>query len=230
MRTGLCLILCLVGMAGRSDPAGNFALGSGHRGLVLGKVAPFDSKQAPFTVAIMCYPNPGFFLSADSEGGPEPQTLIQETLPPDQLRRLPDKWWSGWLTLGLFSFGHDAAFDGRDLYRIEQGHLRIYPYAALPEARKSYGLADNHLFLGAFDGRVFYWDKDAPQAVYFKADHHTYRYRMPPRVLTPLGMAKGAPKGDLALYAVVKRPGWFTISSTTHDWIVLNLKDAERLP
>lgn len=229
MWTGLWLIACLMAVAGQAKDPTRVALGSGNRGLVLTMVAPFDPKQPPFTVAIVCYPDPGFFLTADSAGGPEAQTLIQETLPADQLKRLPEKWWSGWLNLELFSFGPDAAFDLRDLYRIENGHIRIFPHAALTEARRTYGLADTHIFLGAFEGRIFYWAKDAPQAVYFRSGNHTYRFRMPDRIVTPLGMAKGDPKGDLALYAVVKRQGWFTISSWTHDWLVLNLKDAERL-
>lgn len=109
------------------------------------------------------------------------------------------------------------------------GHIRIFPYAALPEARRIYSLPESNIFLGAFNGRVFYWEKDAPQAVYFRSDNHTYCFKLPKGVKTPLGMSKGDPKGDLALYAVVRRPGWFTISSWTHDWIVLNLRDAERL-
>jgi len=154
-------------------------------------------------------------------------TILQEKLAPDYVGTLPRKFWAGWTTLGLFSFDTDAAFDGRDLYRIEKGHIRIYPYIAQQEARKRYGLREDEVFLGAFDGRVFYWVKGQPRAVYFRAGNQIRRFQLGRRITEPLGMAKGDPKGDLALYTVMLPSGWFSTTPRTLGWVVLDLKDAD---
>jgi len=158
----------------------------------------------------------------------DPQTVIvhQETLDPGYEKTIPPRFWSGWLSMGLFSFGTDAAFDGRNLYRIEQGHLRIYPYVAQEEARRRYGLKEDEIFLGAFDGRAFYWTKGQPRTVYVRSGNQVRRFELGKRVTEPLGMAKGDPKGDLALHAVMRPSGFFSFSPRTLGWIVLDLKDA----
>jgi len=205
-------------------------LGSGHRGLVFTEINPLDPQESQHTVALACNLNPGYFLAATFVyGAPDTKIILKELIPLEKDKTLPPHFWSGWTTKGLFSFETDAAFDGRNLFRIENGHIRIYPRIAMEEARRRYQLKDDHLFLGAFEGRVFYWVKGHPREVFFRSADHTYRFRLQKRVTEPLGMAKGDPKGDLALYAVMMPRGWFSFTPRTLEWAVLNVKDAERI-
>jgi len=68
-----------------------------------------------------------------------------------------------------------------------------------------------------------------PREVFFRSANHTYRFKLNKRVTEPLGMAKGDPKGDLALYAVMMPRGWFSFTPRTLEWAILNWKDAERI-
>lgn len=102
----------------------NSLLESGHRGLVFTILSNIDPKEKPFTVALACNLNPGYplsigFLASD----PDERILAKETLSSDYISTFPSNYWSGWTTKGLFSFGKNAAFDGRDLYRMENGHI-----------------------------------------------------------------------------------------------------------
>ena len=206
-------------------------LGSGHRGLIFKQVGVFDSRVPPRTVILGCNLSPGYFIESGLvEGDPDSQIILKETLKPEYAESFGARWWSGWTSLGLFSFDVDAAFDGSNLYRIEKGHIRIYPKAALQEARKRYQLEENQIFLGAFEGRAFYWVKDHPREAYFRMANHTYRFKLPKRITEPLGMAKGDPDGDLALYAVGMPKGWLSTTPRTLGWTVLNVRDAERIP
>ncbi len=208
-----------------SEPMG---LGSGQRGLIFTRLNALDPQDKTCTIVIAYNRNPGFpVVSGYLQNDPLTVTLHRETLTPEFEKTLPPKFWSGWLSLGLFSFDTDAAFDGRDLYRIEKGHIRIYPYIAQQEARKQYGLRENEIFLGAFDGKVFYWVKGQPRAVYFRAGNQIRRFQLGKRVTEPLGMARGDPKGDLALYTVMLPSGWFSTTPRTLGWLVLDLKDAQ---
>jgi hypothetical protein len=230
MRYALLALFCI---AVSTLPAGqpiSVRLGSGHRGLVLKHVNPFDPKEHPFTFALACNLNPGYSIQIEApEGGPNVQVILKESFTQEYVNSLPSNFFGGWFSLGLFSFDEDAAFEGRTLIRIEHGHIRIYPGIALQEARNRYQLKENEIFLGAFDGRIFFWIKDQPQAVYFKSAKHTYRFKLSKRVTEPLGMAKGDPKGDLALYTVMLPAGWFSFTPRTVGWLVLNVKDAERV-
>jgi len=230
MRCEMIPVLAMALMTiGASQPEG-LNLGSGHRGLVFTQINPLDPHEPHYTVAFACNLKPGFFVSAAYlNDDPDTKIIQKELIAPEYEKTFPPYFWSGWTTKGLFSFDRDAAFDGSNLYRIERGHIRIYPRMALQEARKRYQLKDDHIFLGAFEGRVFYWIKDQPKAVYFRAANHTYRFKLQKRVTEPLGMAKGDPRGDLALYTVMMPAGWFSTTPRTLDWVILNVKEAERI-
>jgi hypothetical protein len=155
--------------------------------------------------------------------------ILQEELATEYLKGFDPRFWNGLTTRRIYSFGEDAAFSGQDLYRIEQGHIRIHPGRVPAEAKKTYGLTEGQTFLGAFDGRVFYWNAGQPQAVHFQSGTQVYRFKLPERVTEPLGMARGEPKGDLALYAEAKQAASLHMASRTCDWFILDLKDAERI-
>jgi hypothetical protein len=223
MRTVLQSLLLITSLVARSQGS-EVPLGSGHRGLIFTQLR--DGRN--YTVAFAYNVRPDFLLSAGFGTDADSKIILKETLTPEYVSTFPGNFWAGWRTIGLFSFDQNTAFDGRDLYRIEDGHIRIYPHQAGPEARKRYSLQENQIFLGAFDQRVFYWEKDKPRVVYFKTENENkvFSYTLHKRVTEPLGMSKGNPKGDLALRAVVKPKGWYP-SPRTFEWIVLNVKDAK---
>lgn len=227
MRTLMSLLLSLTLLAARPSQPGVVNLGSGHRGLVFVKVNPLDQRERNRTVLIACNLHPGYTFTGYSDQDPDTKVILKETLTPEYEKTIPSRYWSGWLALRLYSFDANTAFDESSLYRIENGHLRIYPYAAQREARKRYQLNEGTIFLGAFEGRIFYWIKDHPQEVYFRSADRTYRFKLPKRITEPLGMAKGDPKGDLALWAVMMPARRFSISPRTLDWALLNIADAE---
>jgi hypothetical protein len=213
-----------------ADHPKNVTLGSGHRGLVFTMLSDTNPKEPPYAVAFACNLKPGFFLSAGYvDGLPDTRILRKETLSPEYVKSFPITYWSSGTTTNLYSFGDNAAFVDDDLYRIEDGHIRIYLDAAQQEARKRYGLQKDQIFLGAFDGRVFFWEQDKPQDAYFRTAAHTYRFKLHERVTKPLGMSKGDPDGDLALRAVVKPSVSWYPSPRTFEWIVLNFKDAKQI-
>jgi len=227
MATPLLFILGTALVLAAAPPLRPARLGSGQRGLVLTRLNPLDPNEKKCTIVIAYHQHPGFPMASGFLKN-DPQTVIvhQETLDPEYEKTIPSRFWSGWTSLELFSFDKDAAFDGRDLYRIEKGHLRIYPYVAQAEARRRYGLKENEIFLGAFDGRAFYWVKGQPRTVYVRSGSQVRRFELGKRVTEPLGMAKGDPKGDLALHTVMLPAGFFSFSPRTLGWVVLDLKDA----
>ena len=225
-----CIMLCLAGWPLHAHAPESVNLASGHRGLLIAQVFSKAPSGTRGTIALACDLKPDFGLTNGfAENDPETQIILKETLTPDYLRQLDSRFWAGWIARRLFSFGEDAAFSHGDLYRIEQGHIRIYPGKARSDARKTYGLTPSQNFLGAFDGRIFYWTQDQPLEVRFQSGTQTYRFKLDKRVTEPLGMAKGDPKGDLALFAVAKPSSLFHVAPRTMDWFVLNLKDAEPL-
>jgi hypothetical protein len=221
------LWLSLTMLAANPSPSGTVNLGSGQRGLVFIKVNPLDPRELHRTVLIACNLDPGYSHADYSAKDLNTQVIAKETLTPEYEKTIPSRYWSGWLAMGLFSFDVNAAFDETNLYRIEKGHIRIYPFVAQQEARKRYRLPENSTFLGAFDGRIFYWIKDHPREVFFRSADRLYRFMLQKRVTEPLGMAKGDPKGDLALWAVMMPSGWFSTTPRTLDWAILNVRDAE---
>jgi hypothetical protein len=205
-------------------------LASGHRGLFFAQIIP-KSIDVPYdTVAFICTLDPGYNVTDGYDpNNPKTRIILQEKLTPEYRKGFDPRFWNGWVSQRIYSFGKNAAFAGRDLFRIEQGHIRIYPERVPAEAKKAYGLTEGQIFLGAFDGRVFYWNAGQPQAIEFRSGTQSYRIKLPKRVTEPLGMAKGEPKGDLALYAVAKPTTFFHVAPRTIDWFILNFKDAELL-
>jgi len=223
MRRVLLALFCqFYGLVLMAQPA-SIDLASGNRGLLFVQLP--DGKN--YTMAFACELEPGFPLEAAYIESPHSRIIFKETLPPDYVKTLPSNFWAGWTSTGVFSFGENAVFEGHTLYRIEDGHIKIYPHAAQEEARKRYGLSNDQTFLGAFDNRVFYWKKGQPRSVYFQASGHIYRFKLRKGVTQPLGIAKGDPKGDLALRAVVKPSAAWYPSPRTFDWIMLNINEAE---
>lgn len=213
-----------------ASPPDPVNLASGHRGLVFARMIPKDLGVAYDTVAFACNLNPGYDVTVGfDDRAPETRVILKEKLTSEYLKGFDPGFWAGWVTLRIFSFAENAAFSREDLYRIEQGHIRIYPGRVPAEAKKTYGLTEGQIFLGAFDGRIFYWNAGQPQAIEFRSGIQVYRFKLPKRVTEPLGMAKGEPKGDLALYAVAKPATFFHVAPRTLDWFILNFKEAERV-
>jgi len=145
----------------------------------------------------------------------------------DYICSLPNNFFNGWNSCGLFSFDDHSAFADSTVFRVENGHLRIYQGKKQEWAQKQYGLKVDEIFLGAFGGNTFFWKENQPQYVFYISQSHTYRFKTHSRVTEPLGMSRGEPKGDLALRAVVKPKSWFYPSPRTFEWIILNFKDAQ---
>ena len=200
------------------------SLGSGHRGLRFTQI----EDGANYTMAFGCDLKPGFPLSGGFIEGPNSPIILKETLSPEYRKTLPFNFFGGWSDHLLFSFGPNKAFHDKDLFAIEDSHIRIYPGQTQAEARKVYGLSTNQMFLGAFEGRFYWWVKGKPREVFFRADNHTFKFTLHKRVTEPLGIAKGDPEGDLALDTVVIPKGWYP-SPRTFEWIILNLKDAKQI-
>jgi hypothetical protein len=224
------ILACMVFSFLQATQSERVTLASGHRGLVFTWVIPKDPKLPYDTVAFVCNLNPGYEGTGGfDESDLGTRVLLKEKLAPEYLKEFDPRFWNGWVSTRLYSFGENAAFSRQDLYRIEKGHIRIYPGRVPAEAKKTYGLAEGQTFLGAFDGNVFYWNAGQPQAIEFRSGTKVYRFKLPKRVTEPLGMAKGEPKGDLALFAVAKPTTFFHVTPRTLDWFILNFKDAEPL-
>jgi hypothetical protein len=231
MTKALAFALLLATLPTEANPGEPVTLGSGHRGLVFAQLLSEDLNRTRDTVAVACNLKPGYDITEGFDASdPDTRIILKETLTKEYRKQFDSRFWAGWLARRLYSFGEDAAFADGDLFRIEQGHIRIYPGKARSEARKTYGLAQSQNFLGAFDGKVFYWTQGQPQEIRFQSGTQTYRFKLGKRVTEPLGMAKGDPKGDLALFVVAKPGAWFHVAPRTMEWVVLNLKDAEALP
>jgi hypothetical protein len=224
------IFICLAVFSIHASQPDSINLASGHRGLVFALMIPKDSAASYNTVAFACNLTPGYDVTTGfDDRDPDSRIILKEKLTPEYLKEFDPRFWAGWVTQRIYSFGKNAAFSGRDLFRIEQGHIRIYPGRVPAEAKKTYGLTEGQTFLGAFDGRVFYWNAGQPQAIEFRSGTQAYRIKLAKRVTEPLGMAKGDPKGDLALYAVAKPTTLFHVAPRTMDWFILNFKDAERI-
>lgn len=228
MLIGFKAIIMLVAVGGAVNPPATVTLGSGHRGLVFTRLSITNPKLPPYTVAIACNINPGYFLSAGfSEESPNSQILARETFTQSYVNSFPPNYWSGGVTKNLYSFGDEEAFDGRDLYKLEDGHIKIFPRLAQKVAKERYSLQKNHVFLGSFEGRIYFWIKNDPHSIYFKSSGDIYRFKLHSRVVEPVGMSKGDPVGDIALRAVVRPASKLYPSPRTFEWIVLNIKDAK---
>jgi|GEM_PF-2084438 hypothetical protein len=224
------ILFCLAISPLQANQPAPVNLASGHRGLAFEWIIPEDPKLPYDTVAFVCNLNSGFDGTYGfNDRAPETRVILKEKLTPENLKGFDPRFWNGWVSKRIYSFGENAAFSGRTLFRIEQGHIRIYPGRVPAEAKKTYGLTEGQTFLGAFDGRVFYWNASQPQAIEFRSGTQVYRFKLPKRVTEPLGMAKGEPKGDLALYAVAKPATFFHVAPRTLDWFILNFKEAERV-
>ena len=217
--------LCLGSQSLAQSP--DIGLGSGQRGLSFALLQ--DEKEPPFTAVFACDSKPGFPLGGGGYlDNLTTKILFKETLSPEYRKTLPSNFFIGSPDCCLFSFGPNKAFFFNRLLAIEDGHIRIYPGQTQPEARKVYGLSANQMFIGAFEGRFYWWVKGKPREVFFRADNHTFKFTLHKRVTEPLGMAKGDPEGDLALDTVVIPKGWYP-SPRTFEWIILNFKDAKRI-
>lgn len=206
-------------------------LGSGHRGLVFAQIT--EERSTPkITALIACRMNPGYphggsFL--ESHESINTIIIAKETFSQKNIDDMGGKFFNGWSSRVLYSLSPDMAFAYQDLYTVENGHIRIYPGQAQTEARKRFRLKDDQVFLGAFENRVYFWVRGKPTEVLFRTSDHLYRLRLNRRVTEPLGMSKGDPDGDLALFRVAKPKGCISMSPRSVGWDVLNLKEAERI-
>jgi hypothetical protein len=104
---------------------------------------PKDLGVAYDTVAFACNLNPGYDVTVGfDDRAPETRVILKEKLTSEYLKGFDPGFWAGWVTLRIFSFAENAAFSREDLYRIEQGHIRIYPGRVPAEAKKTYGLTE----------------------------------------------------------------------------------------
>ena len=213
--------------ANSADAGSPVTLGSGHRGLLFSQVKSQDPLVSNHVFVLACNKNPGY-ASEDyfAYGDQNIDIILQETFSTEYINTIGSQFFAGWNTSRLFSFGPNAAFFSKTLFKVEQGHIRIFPGQALLEARRIYHLSDAEIFLGSFDGRVYFWVEGNPQEVRFRAGTRQYRLKLQDRVMEPLGMAKGSPRGDVALFAVAKPPGFFHMTPRVLEWEILNFKDA----
>ena len=220
------LFIALFSWSLHSAPKGpDISLGSGQRGLRFGWLS-YDETEPPYTFVFSCDLYPGFPLGSGGFSKYDP-VILKETLTQKYRNTLPKNYFNGFATANLYSFSKDKAFSYQDLFAIENGHIRIYPNRAQPEAHKVYGLSPDQIFLGAFEGRIYWWVKDKPRQVFFRdSTRHTFTFPLHDRVTKPLGMSKGNPDGDIALNTVVIPKGWYPAPHTL-EWIVLNFKDAK---
>jgi len=111
-------------------------LASGHRGLFFARIIPKEMGVPYDTVAFVCTLDPGY-ESTDGIDYRDPKTriILKEKLTQEYLKGFDPRFWNGWVSKRVYSFGKNAAFSRRDLFRIEQGHIRIYP-ERVPRRRK----------------------------------------------------------------------------------------------
>jgi hypothetical protein len=213
-------------------------LGSGNRGLCFSmewskepKWDPKDKKGLPAQdLAILAIdPNPPLGEGIPGYVKGKGIILHQEILSEEYRNSIPSKWWTGSF-FNVYSFDDHSVFNSSGLLRLEEGHLRIYPWEAQKIAHQEFKLPENALYLGVVSAYRFYWIKGHPRYVYaFKVGEQPrklLRFKLDKRVTEPLGIAKGEPEGDLALRAVAKPIRW-SPSPRIIPWFVLNFKDTE---
>ena len=146
-------------------------------------------------------------------------------------------WFQGWSVNQLFAFDETSVFDGAykgtqggNLFSFENGKLKANLGQAQALASKRFGLPSKAIYLGSVRGRRFYWIEGKPRKIYFfegeSAHLNTHVLDLPKEVKKPLGIANGDPKGDWALQATCKAPGWYSAPNAIH-WVVLYAKDAK---
>ena len=207
------------------------SLGTGRRGwLFCQDVVARMNHPGTFKVSIAFDPDPPLGESPIGFDENRSVVLYEETLSDGYIKTIPKNFWGGWTSFLCFSFDKNELFSFDRLIRVEDGKIRIYPGQVQTEARKRFGLKNDQIYLGAVEGKRFYWIKEHPGVVYFFEDgqepRRVYQLRLDTRITEPLGMAKGNPQGDFALEAAAK-PIRRTATPRIIQWFALNCKDAE---